>query len=102
MSFLIAYVTFPDKESSTTIIQEVVGLKLAACGNSFPVSSTYWWESKLQQEGEYVGIIKTTPQKWGQLVSKLEEIHPYDVPCIMKIKVEANVAYEQWIRESVS
>jgi periplasmic divalent cation tolerance protein len=76
--------------------------KLAACGNVFPVSSTYWWNNEVQSEGEFVGIIKTIPQKWEQMVLQIEELHPYEVPCIMKINVEANEAYEKWIRDSVS
>ncbi len=102
MSFLIAYVSFPDKQTAEQIIGKIVEQKLAACGNSFPISSTFWWESKLQNEDEYVGILKTSLVKWAPLVRKIEEIHPYDVPCIMKIEVEANEAYEKWIKDCVS
>jgi len=30
----------------------------------------------------------------------VERIHPYEVPCIVKWEVEANVSYEKWIVDS--
>ncbi|NOQ55699.1 MAG: divalent cation tolerance protein CutA [Nanohaloarchaea archaeon] len=30
--------------------------------------------------------------------SEIEKIHPYDVPCIMRIDVKANESYENWIK----
>jgi periplasmic divalent cation tolerance protein len=48
-----------------------------------------------------VGIVKTTRDKWEQLKQRVESLHPYDTPCIMKFDVEANEKYEAWIRDSV-
>jgi len=35
------------------------------------------------------------------LQEEITEVHPYTVPCIMKIEVSANQAYEDWIRQEV-
>ena len=54
----------------------------------------------MQHEDEIVTILKTKNKNWEKLKSRIAELHPYDVPCIMKIEVEANEGYEKWIRES--
>ncbi len=75
---------------------------MVACGNIFPMKSAYWWEGKIQSDDEYISIVKTTTAMWQRVKEEVEKIHPYDVPCIMKIEVEANEAYEKWIEESVN
>jgi len=55
----------------------------------------------IESDNEYVSILKTIPENWERLKNMIEEIHPYDVPCIMKIQAEANEAYEHWIQNSV-
>jgi periplasmic divalent cation tolerance protein len=95
----IVYVTHPDMRCAKRISEELVSEKLAACSNILPIKSIYWWEGIIQSEGEVVSILKTIPENWEKLKTKIEAVHPYDVPCIIKIEVEANTAYETWVRE---
>ena len=37
-----------------------------------------------------------------EIKTEVKNIHSYDIPCIIKIKAEANSAYRQWIEESTS
>ena len=101
MSFIIIYITHKNEASAKTIVDQLVNEKLVACGNLFPIQSAYWWQGAVQNENEWVSIVKTIPEFWEKVKSKVEEIHPYEVPCIMKIEAEANEKYEKWIRESV-
>ena len=32
---------------------------------------------------------------------EVEKIHSYDIPCIIKIPIEANKSYFEWIRNEV-
>jgi periplasmic divalent cation tolerance protein len=100
MAFLILYVTHPDEDTARRISQHLVERKMAACANIFPIQSAYWWQGVVQNESEWVSILKTKPENWETIVAEIEKIHPYEVPCITKISVEANPAYEKWIRES--
>ena len=38
---------------------------------------------------------------WDQLVKTVELVHPYEVPCIMRMEVAANAGYEDWVRRQV-
>ena len=101
MGFCIIYVTHANENAAKALSSQIVEEKLAACANLFPIQSAYWWQGALSQDDEYVSILKTTNEKWPALKVRVTELHPYEVPCIMKIEVEANESYEQWIRESV-
>jgi len=101
MGFIIIYITHENEAAAKKITDQLVEEKLVACGNLFPIQSAYWWKSAIQNEKEWVSIVKTIPELWDKVKSKVEEIHPYEVPCIMKLKAEANEKYEAWIRESV-
>ena len=97
MSFSIIYITFGSEEDAQRISKQLVEERLAACANIFPIKSIYEWNATLQDDQEWVAIVKTTHERWPTLKSRVEEIHPYEVPCIMKIEVEANEKYEAWI-----
>lgn len=101
MGFIAVYITNASKEAAQVLADKLLAERLIACANIFPISASYHWQGSIANEDEWVAIVKTTKDLWQKLQTKVIEIHPYDVPCIMKIDVEANEAYEKWIRESV-
>ncbi len=102
MSFISIYITNQDAAAAQIIADHLIEHKLVACANLFPIKSAYWWQGSVAKEEEWVALVKTVPEKWPQVCEIVESIHPYDTPCIMKTEVEANLAYENWIRESVA
>jgi periplasmic divalent cation tolerance protein len=97
--FTLVYVTHKDKESAKEMSDELLKLKLIACVNCLPIESSFWWQGEIESNKEYVTIFKTSSKNWLKLRAKIEELHPYDCPCIIKLNVEANEAYENWIEE---
>ncbi|MFK7809457.1 MAG: divalent-cation tolerance protein CutA [Saprospiraceae bacterium] len=102
MSFIRIYITNEPEAAAEQLASYLIENKLAACANIYPMKSIYWWKGKIQKESEWVALVKTTKELWPKIKGAIEEQHPYEVPCIMKIEVEANEAYEAWIRKSVS
>ncbi len=100
--FLLIYITNPSKEAAQKLCDHLLEQKLIACANVFPIESAYWWQGSIAREGEYVSIVKTSPNHWEAVKTAVEKVHSYEVPCILKIEVEANEAYEQWIVNSVA
>lgn len=98
MSFIMVYTTHSSEAEANRISQHLLDKKLIACANIFPMSSAYWWQNTIQNEAEWVAIVKTSLEKWAIVKSEIERIHPYEIPCIIKITVEANEKYERWIR----
>jgi periplasmic divalent cation tolerance protein len=98
----IFYVTFPDEETATSIGNTLLDLRLIACINFFPVQSIYLWKEKKESGKEIIGLLKTTPQKVDLCISKIKEIHPYEVPCILHQPWASNDAYFEWVHQVTS
>jgi periplasmic divalent cation tolerance protein len=102
MKIIVVYLTYPDEKTAQRIGNILLKERLIACFNLFPIKSGYWWENRVVNEREIVGILKTTKKNWSKLVKRIKAMHPYKVPCILKFEVVANEDYFNWIRESVS
>lgn len=100
MGFTLIYTTHPDEKTARKISQVLTEEKWIACANLFPIQSAYWWQGRVEQEDEWVALLKTRTEYGSQIEERIQEIHPYEVPCIIRMEVQANAAYEQWIHNS--
>ncbi len=98
---LVVFVTTASKEEAMKIAEEVVEKKLGACVNIIhPVISVFTWKGKIEKAEEGLLIIKTTIERFSQLLEKIKQLHSYDVPEIIALPVLAgNSSYLNWIDE---
>ena len=89
--------TCKDENEAKAIANECVKLKLAACGNYFPINSIYEWKENIENDNEIVLILKTNENKVNELKKKVEELHSYDIPCILELDAKANKTYNNWV-----
>ncbi|MEK6964108.1 MAG: divalent-cation tolerance protein CutA [Nanoarchaeota archaeon] len=103
MTLILVYVTNPSLAVARRITKHLLSKKLIACANLFPspIYSMYTWKGKLKQGKEWLAILKTSSSKFEAVKKEIEKIHPYEVPCIVKIPTSANKAFEKWVAESV-
>jgi len=97
MTFILIYVTYPNIEKANKVISHLLKKKLIACANFFPIKATSCWTGKIKECDEVVSILKTKKENWNEVKSEVKKIHPYKIPCIMKLDAEANEEYEKWI-----
>lgn len=100
--FVFVYVTNPNKKEAKRIALHLLKKKLVACANIFPIDSVYWWKGKIEKARECVLIVKTKEENWEKVKKEIKKIHPYTVPCITKIVVEASREYEDWLKKEVN
>lgn len=95
----MVYVTAPSHDVAVVLAQKVVGERLAACANILgPITSVYWWDGKLNQDGEVAMVLKTTAGHVAALTARLRQLHPYECPCIVAIPIEGgNPDFLAWI-----
>jgi periplasmic divalent cation tolerance protein len=100
---LIVFCTFPDLGKARETATALVESQLAACVNLIPaVESIYRWEGKVETATEVLAIFKTTPTAYPLFESRLQELHPYDVPEIVALKPEqVSKGYARWVTQSV-
>ena len=86
-------------EHANEIASQLIHERLAACVQiSGPIRSFYRWQGKLECDEEYRLVIKTRVDLWGKLESTLLRLHPYDVPQILMLNVDAASApYRDWL-----
>jgi periplasmic divalent cation tolerance protein len=95
-----AYVTAPP-DAADEIARTVVEERLAACVNRVRCASTYRWEGEVVADDEVILLVKTTDERYDDLVARVVDCHPYDVPCVERFD-EADVLDEfgSWIEAS--
>jgi periplasmic divalent cation tolerance protein len=100
MTIMFVYVTASSREEALGIGRKIVGERLAACANVLDaMSSIYWWQDRLMEEGEASLILKTTDAQLPQLIQRVRELHSYDCPCVVAFPIaDGNPDYLAWIK----
>ena len=104
MQALWVYVTASSRQEALSIGRAVVGERLAACANILDgMTSIYWWERSLQEEGEASLILKTRSDLIDRLTARIRELHSYACPCVVAMPIAAgNPAYLDWILQETA
>jgi periplasmic divalent cation tolerance protein len=92
------------RDAAEKLAQQLVERRLAACVNLVgPIRSIYRWKQKVQNEQEYLLLIKTTTDHATRLQSAFKELHPYEVPECVQLPIEAGSDdYLAWLAAEVS
>lgn len=96
---LVVLVTTPTPEKAAEIARAAVEERLAACGNVVPgLRSIYRWRGEVQDDAEALLVLKTTRGRFEALRDRILALHPYEVPEVIALPVEAgSAAYLAWI-----
>ena len=96
-----AYITAPP-DAASTLAETLVREELAACVNTVSCDSVYRWEGDVLTDEEVILLAKTTEARYPALEARVEDLHPYDVPCIERFDEGAMLdAFRAWRDESV-
>jgi periplasmic divalent cation tolerance protein len=98
---LLTYITTNSQASAQRLILDLLERRLIGCATTFASNSFYWWQQSVQQEPEYLIIAKTLPEKSAELKKTIEELHTYDVPCILMFNAKTNESYFQWLSKEI-
>jgi periplasmic divalent cation tolerance protein len=101
---LVVLVTAPSEAAALEMGQRLVDERLAACANVVPgITSVFVWDGKREQAPEALLLIKTRAERYAALQQRVLELHPYSVPEVLALAVEAGApAYLQWVQDSVA
>ncbi|MBD3231656.1 divalent cation tolerance protein CutA [Candidatus Dependentiae bacterium] len=99
---IFIYITCATKEQAEKIAFLMLKSRLVACANIFPVNSLYWWNDKIENDNEFVLILKSLDKNFDQICTKVKQNHSYDVPCIIKIQCEADNMFLNFAKKKLS
>jgi len=99
MSALLVFTNLPDRESADRIARAVVDARIAACVNVLaPARSVYRWKGTVETAEEIPMLIKTTEERYLDLEKTLRELHPYELPEIVALRIDGGLpAYLEWV-----
>ncbi|MDQ6996261.1 MAG: divalent-cation tolerance protein CutA [Mariprofundus sp.] len=94
----LIHTSVSSKSEASILAADLMDTRLAACVQiSGPGLSVYRWQGKVEQTDEYYLNIKTSLACCDDVVTWLQQNHPYELPEIILTECEATVAYADWL-----
>jgi periplasmic divalent cation tolerance protein len=96
---IVVLTTLASDEEALKLVRLLLERRLIACGTMLPGGrSIYRWQGKVADEREVVVLLKTRSARLEALKEAFAELHPYKVPELLAISVEAGLErYLDWI-----
>ncbi len=95
--------TTTSKAEAEGIARALVQQRLAACVQVLgPITSTYWWQGKIETNQEWQCWIKSRRDLYEQIEQAIRQLHSYEVPEILAVAVTAGSdSYLAWIDDEL-
>lgn len=92
-------ITAGDADWLAGFTRDLVTDRLAACGHNIAtIRSIYRWDGAVQDDPEARVALHTRTGLVEEIVRRANDVHPYDVPCVIALPILAgNPAYLAWI-----
>ncbi len=99
MEHCIVLSTHSDAGEAEQLAESLVREGLAACVNIVPgIRSIYEWRGELVHDAELLLVIKSRSDRYPDLERRLAELHPYEVPEIIRLPMDGGYTpYLQWL-----
>ena len=100
-SVVVVLVTCPSREVAERIAKALLEARLATCVNITPeLKSIFWWKGEVEEASEVLMFIKTKAELLDELIARVRELHPYEVPEVIALPVAAGLSdYLAWVEE---
>jgi periplasmic divalent cation tolerance protein len=98
---LLVITNLPDVATAEKLARQLIEARAAACVNQLvPCVSTYRWKGGIETATEVPLLIKTTKAAYPRLEKLIREAHPYELPEIIAVAVDAGLpAYLSWVNQ---
>ena len=99
----IVLTTTASPEEAAKLGRTLVEEQLAACATLIPaVQSIYRWKDEIESSTETLLLLKTGPDQLAALEARLHELHSYETPEFLVLKVDAaSQPYLDWLHSSL-
>lgn len=96
---ILAQTTLGKHRDAVAMANSLIEARLCACVQiAGPVTSVYRWQGRVETAEEYVVSGKTTARRWPAVCERIKQLHPYDVPEIIAVPLNAvSEHYAQWL-----
>ena len=103
MSLALVLTTVGNHEDAIRIARALVEERLCACAQIQLIESVYRWNDGVVEEPEYRLLLKTTRKGCEALEARLAELHPYELPDVVRINADASSdGFADWVQSEIS
>lgn len=97
--FIQVTTAIDSQEGAQYIARILTERRLAACVHvAGPVTSTYWWQGKVENANEWTCTAKTRADLYEAVEKAIREAHPYEEPEILALPIlTGSRSYLDWI-----
>ena len=101
--YIQVFTTTNKKDDAGKIARDLVEKRLAACAQVVgPIQSVYRWKGKIEEEEEWLCILKSRSDCYEKIEKRLKDIHPYEEPEILVFSVvKGSRSYLTWLDQQV-
>lgn len=100
MGMILIYTTVETTEQAEHIARTLISERLVACTNIWPIQSMYMFKNKFVKSNEIGMYLKTYAEKHDEVYKRLSELHPYECPAIMILKIDqVHPSFLDWVKE---
>ena len=100
-SYCVMITTTGNQEEANRLARILVSRQLAACVQITSITSWYTWKGVVNQEAEFLLLIKTATHLYHEVEATILENHSYETPEIIQLPIEQGLdRYLGWIKEN--
>jgi periplasmic divalent cation tolerance protein len=97
--FCLVMTSVGEDQQARQIARALLQDKLAACIQIMPVESHYLWKEDIQQDKEYLLLIKARKSDWPAIEALIRRNHSYEIAEILQLDIAAGHApYLDWMQ----
>jgi periplasmic divalent cation tolerance protein len=96
--------TTATRDDAQRLARELVSRRLVACAQVIgPITSTYWWQGKMEEAQEWLCLAKTRTRLFAAVERALKRQHPYEVPEIIAVPLaDGSRPYLDWLERETA
>tara|TARA_B100000212_G_scaffold204807_1_gene154608 strand:- start:404 stop:715 length:312 start_codon:yes stop_codon:yes gene_type:complete len=99
---LLLITTVPNQLLAENIAKFLIKRKLAACVSIKEIKSIYQWQGKIEENKEFELTIKSLPQNLNELNTIIKEMVNYEVPELIYKIFDSEIAFYEWVKDSIN
>jgi len=100
--FRLIFSTVSDEEQAVSIARKLVSEQLVACVNIIgPIRSIYRWRDSINDDREYLLLIKTRASLYPKVEKRIRKLHTYEVAEVISVNIDrGSPPYLKWMLQS--
>ncbi len=101
-AYCVILTTAGSREEAGKLSEMLVTRKLAACVQFMEMTSTYFWDGKLNRGPEFLLFVKTASHLYPAVEAALVENHSYQVPEVVELQIARGLpGYLDWLGANI-